>query len=265
MPTTAFPFDERMQAFLKFIEQALRVRILFACLVGSHAWGFASEQSDWDSFFLFVRPTADYLRLDPLPDVHEFAHVEGQDSRGWDIFKALRLLRGSNPSLIEYLHAPVVYREDPSVLAPLRTLAQTYYSPASLHFHYLRIAQRHYHQYLANRSEVNLKKSLYTLRPLIILLYLAQHTSLPPINFLDMLAQVDLASEVRQAIASLIDQKCAGSTLTTQLNPVLTAFITQRLTLEAEQTPFHPQTEERTRELSEALNHLLVSLLIPPR
>src|SRR5258708_3227055 len=84
------------------IEAQEQVRILYACESGSRAWGFASHDSDYDVRFLYVRPQRAYLRLDLPRDVIERPIVDDLDINGWDIFKALRLLRKSNPPLLEW-------------------------------------------------------------------------------------------------------------------------------------------------------------------
>ena len=51
------------------------------------------------------------------------------DMSGWELRKALRLLRKSNPPLLEWLKSPVVYRHDPVFAAEFSALAAEFYSP----------------------------------------------------------------------------------------------------------------------------------------
>lgn len=60
-----------IQDELKKIEEAEDVKIIMAIESGSRAWGFASPDSDYDVRFIYVRNTADYLRLDSIRDVIE--------------------------------------------------------------------------------------------------------------------------------------------------------------------------------------------------
>jgi predicted nucleotidyltransferase len=97
---------------LAAIEQTEAVRILYACESGSRAWGFASPDSDYDVRFPYVRPRDWYLSIDleRRRDVIE-RPIEGVlDINGWDLRKALQLMRKSNPPLFEWLHSPLVYR-----------------------------------------------------------------------------------------------------------------------------------------------------------
>src|SRR5258707_343582 len=195
------------------IEAQEQVRILYACESGSRAWGFASHDSDYDVRFLYVRPQRAYLRLDLPRDVIERPIVDDLDINGWDIFKALRLLRKSNPPLLEWLFSPMVYLETSRAIEELRAIALSFYSSTALYYHYSRMAAGNYRQYLNGKPEVILKKYLYIVRPLIALMFLEQQHQLPPTNFLETLGQVQLPEEVHARIHDLVARKLAGDEL----------------------------------------------------
>ena len=48
---------ERIQHDLDSIEAEEHVRIIYACESGSRAWGFESEDSDYDVRFIYIRRT----------------------------------------------------------------------------------------------------------------------------------------------------------------------------------------------------------------
>ena len=86
---------------------------------------------------------------------------------GWELRKALRLLRKSNPPLLERLKSPVVYRHDLVFAAEFGALATEFYSPWRCFAHYLHMAFGNWRDYLRGREEVSLKKYLYVFRPLL--------------------------------------------------------------------------------------------------
>jgi len=131
---------------------------------GSRAWGFESPDSDFDVRFVYVRPVEHYLRLEPARDVLEWRIDEVLDVDGWDADKALRLLRGSNPSLFEWLASPIVYAED-RAFAVVRELAAECFSPVASAHHYLSMGRNHLAA-LAGET-VRLKKCLYTMRAIL--------------------------------------------------------------------------------------------------
>ena len=76
-----------------------RVSILWACESGGRAWGFESTDSDYDVRFIYLREQDDYLRVSSLRDVIEMPISDDLDISGWDLPKALGLLRKSNTNV----------------------------------------------------------------------------------------------------------------------------------------------------------------------
>jgi len=138
---------ERIDAALEKLEQEEDVRIVYACESGSRAWGFESGDSDYDVRFFYLHPAKRYLSVSPERGVIERPLDNRMDIFGWDLRKALQLLRKSNPPLLEWLQSPIVYRHLPSVVSRIRTLVPQYYSPAACH-HYLLLATKNYREYL---------------------------------------------------------------------------------------------------------------------
>jgi len=216
-----------IQCILRQIEAEHHVYILYACESGSRAWGFASASSDYDVRFIYARHPLAYLRLDVPRDVIEIPIKDDLDINGWDVFKALRLLRKSNPPLLEWLTSPIAYRgnETPGISA-LRSLARQGFSQNVLCYHYWHMARGNWQQYLRGKSEVILKKYLYVLRPLATLLYLEQCQSLPPVDFIETISAIQIESEVCEHILALIKQKRAGDEMGMSVaDPVLHGFI----------------------------------------
>ena len=101
----------QIEAELERIERERGVCVIYACESGSRAWGFESSDSDYDVRFIYVHPTEWYLRVVSGSDTIE-RPIEGLlDVSGWDLKKALQLLRKSNPPLLEWLQSPIVYHE----------------------------------------------------------------------------------------------------------------------------------------------------------
>src|SRR3954462_8352753 len=102
----------RVRDALARLEAEQNVRMLFACESGSRAWGFASRDSDYDVRFLYVHVRDWYLSVEDRRDVLEEPLTDELDVSGWELRKALRLLRKSNPPLLEWLKSPVVYQRN---------------------------------------------------------------------------------------------------------------------------------------------------------
>ena len=114
---------EIIQKKLEEIEKQEHVKIILAVESGSRAWGFESTDSDYDVRFIYVREPEMYLRLDTIRDVIEWQLDEVFDICGWDIKKALQLLYKSNPTLFEWIHSPIVYKEtEEAIETPIRVM-----------------------------------------------------------------------------------------------------------------------------------------------
>ena len=98
------------------IEREENVSIVYACESGSRAWGFESTDSDWDVRFIYVHGQDWYLSIDveEKRDVIERPVNDELDISGWDLRKALKLVRRS-PPLLEWLSSPIISKETKSL------------------------------------------------------------------------------------------------------------------------------------------------------
>lgn len=247
-----------VQHTLQTIATEKQVRILYACESGSRAWGFASANSDYDVRFLYIHPYDTYLQLDQPRDVIECPVVDELDISGWDIFKALRLLRKSNPPLLEWLYSPVVYLEQSPAIKTLRELVKELYSPAAMFYHYRHMASGNYRQYIQGKDEVLVKKYLYVLRPIVALLYLEQHQEVPPTDFVMTLNCVDMSEDAEKHIYRLIIQKRRGEELgmgkpSALLNELIENHLNRWETIK----PETHKSQQFTQRLNEVLHGIL--------
>src|SRR5262249_53268952 len=205
---------ESVRRKLADIERTHAVRILFAVESGSRAWGFPPPDSDFDVRFVYLHPRDWYLSLVDRRDVIEIPiDDEDHDISGWDFRKAMQPLLRSNPALYEWLVSPAVYLEDETTRAMLRSLAERGYAGKTMGWHYLRMADRTYKAHFRDRTEANLKKYFYVIRPLCALIWLVERGSLPPMNLGALLDGIELPALVRRAIGRLLEQKTRSSEL----------------------------------------------------
>ena len=218
---------KNIQSKLEEIEIREGVRIVYACESGSRAWGFASSDSDWDVRFIYVRPTAWYLAVDleQKRDVIELPLEGLLDINGWDLRKALGLLRKSNPPLMEWLNSPLIYREQGLVPGGLRDIQKRYFSARSSWHHYLHMAKGNFREFLQG-DEVWLKKYFYVLRPLLAIRWLELEKTPVPTAFDTLRKRVLAPGALLTAIDQLLAAKMAGDELARGPNiPVLSDFI----------------------------------------
>jgi predicted nucleotidyltransferase len=206
--------EARIKTSLTEIEQKEAVQIFYACESGSRAWGFPSTDSDYDVRFLYIRPRDWYLSVDleKKRDVIEVPITDELDVSGWDIRKALMLLKKSNPPLLEWLNSPIIYRQNISITNRLRDLLPDYYSPVACFHHYLNMANGNFKEYLKG-DVVWVKKYFYVLRPLLAIKWIEECDEIVPMTLGELIEKTIHDDELRSVIADLIELKQSGAEL----------------------------------------------------
>ncbi|MFK7947513.1 MAG: nucleotidyltransferase domain-containing protein [Saprospiraceae bacterium] len=193
---------------LRALEKSRHIKILYAIESGSRAWGFASENSDWDVRFIYVHTLDWYLQIGTRKDTIEKMLPNDLDLSGWELRKALGLFRKSNPSLLEWLDSPIVYIENEAIMKEWRALVPLFFNAKNIMYHYLNIARNTYNNYL-KQDEVTLKKYFYALRPLACCHWIKTNGTMPPVLFAEMLDGFD-ETTIRPIVDQLlIDKKSA--------------------------------------------------------
>ena len=219
-----------IDAWLAGIEAEFDVCVLYACESGSRGWGFASPDSDYDVRFIYVHSLPWYLKVSAQRDVIEVPISDELDINGWELRKALGLLKKGNATLIEWLDSPVVYRADGDFLQAMRDAArQTHQAERSFH-HYVHMARKNYREYLRGDT-VRLKKYLYVLRPLLATLWIEHGRGVAPMRFQDLVNAIVTDPNLRDAIHQLLAIKRAtNESEYGQPLPIINAFIDSELT-----------------------------------
>ena len=196
---------EEILAGLREIEQKNDCRVLFAAESGSRAWGFPSPDSDYDIRFFYVHPMNWYLRLDETKDTLEWFSGD-LDYSGWDLRKALRLFAACNPSMNEQLGSPIVYESNNDFAERIRALIPLYFNPIKAVHHYLGIAA-HFTGPVFQNEPVGIKKLFYILRPLFAGQWIVRFQTMPPTDFVRLLSEIPIDTELRSLIDELLVQK----------------------------------------------------------
>lgn len=234
---------------LERIERERNVSVLYACESGSRAWGFASTDSDYDVRFVYVEKPDWFVQVDTPRDVIERPLDDELDVSGWELRKTLGLLRKSNPTLLEWLDSPLVYRSETAATLQLRELAEAFYSPPAARNHYLSMARKNFRGYLQGES-VRFKKYFYVLRPLLAVRWIDQGRGRPPMTFADLLSTVDDPALLAEVAELLVLKRNADESAYGPRRHALHWFIATEL---ERAVPTLPRTQEDTRLLDQYL------------
>ncbi|MFE5820038.1 DNA polymerase beta superfamily protein [Streptomyces sp. NPDC056479] len=90
-------------------ETLVRDHMIYACVMGSRAFGLATDGSDTDRRGVFLAPTPLFWRFDKPP-----THVDGPlpEQFSWELERFCELALRANPNILECLHSPLVEHID---------------------------------------------------------------------------------------------------------------------------------------------------------
>jgi predicted nucleotidyltransferase len=203
---------EEIKKELVRIEEQSGIKILLAVESGSRAWGFASKDSDWDVRYIYIHRLEWYLKIDDLKDSQEEILPNDLDLSGWELKKALKLFRKSNPPMFEWLRSPIIYREQFSAAEKLRGMSEKFFNPKSCMYHYLSMAKGNFKEFL-QRDLVKSKKYFYVLRPVLACDWIKTRNSFPPMAFQKLVDLQVTDEKLKTEIAELLKRKIAGEEL----------------------------------------------------
>ena len=170
------------------IEKDNNVTILYAVESGSRAWGFDNKNSDYDIRFIYCGALYDYLNIDGMTkDVIERQEGKIFDFVGWDIVKALKLMRNSNPQLIGWGESldNDIYVNKNGFKSTLHNLSLSCYDKKTLVGSYLSMAKKDYKRHIKGKDKIAYKGYLYILRAILCCGYVITHDKhhcIPPVE-----------------------------------------------------------------------------------
>jgi predicted nucleotidyltransferase len=214
---------------LAAIECTHNVKVIFVCEAGSRASGLASKASDYDVRFLYLHPSDWYLSIQERRDVIELPVSDTLDISGWDLRKALGLLRKSNPGILEWLQSNIIYSDMPAVTGKIKELAQQTFSQKACMHHYFSMARRNFKDFMKG-EEVQIKRYFYVLRPILACLWMEKKRTFPPLDFHFLLEELSLPPSLKCEIEKLVAKK-ADSPLKARepKNTVVFSFLEDQL------------------------------------
>lgn len=169
-----------MLEHLRWIEKEHKVKIIYACEAGSRATGLATQKSDYDIRFIYVRPVEAYLTIEKTwDDTISVLMTDKLDLHGWDLQKALFLLSKSNPSLFEWFQSEIVYIDHKEITKKMKGVP---FSKKASFYHYFNMAKGNYTT-LKKSGNVSIKLYINVVRPLLACLWLEKEETFPPIQY----------------------------------------------------------------------------------
>lgn len=175
-----------VEKLLNNIENEYNVKILLAVESGSRAWNMASNDSDYDIRFVYahtknwylascVKKMNDTINMGPLQNTF-YGDI---DAEGWDVTKAIDLFSKSNPSILEWLKSPVIYRKNENFAELMQNYSDETFNIVAMYYHYYSLGKKCWKEYLENHK---LKNLCYAMRGMINALIVEKLQILPPLD-----------------------------------------------------------------------------------
>lgn len=185
------------------------VRILFAAESGSRAFGYASQDSDYDVRFVYVRPASWYLSVRERRDVIEHKIGKNLDIVGWDLRKALFQMGRGNPQLAEWLTSSLTYQET-EAREEMRMLQRGYFNPRTAIFHYLHMAIGNYNKYIRHEDCPRHKKYIYVIRPLLACAFIEDEHTMPRMDIDSLMYVAQSKGPLIHSLNEIVKRKKSG-------------------------------------------------------
>lgn len=261
--------EEHIVEILNQIEKEYNVKILYACESGSRTWGIASEESDYDVRFIYIHHPDWYLSIDQKRDVLEIPKHDKVgipvnplvDMTGWELTKALRLFRKSNPALLEWLHSNITYFQAYSFFERIRLLEPAVISPIPCMYHYVKMAKGNFKAIQEKGQHV--KTYINVIRPLLMAKSIEKYNKMVSLDLNTLVAEVINEDKLKLEIENLIRVKTSGQKLVNQLTE-LDKFIEHEIHhLERYNTKLKSSTLNPTGLLNQLFRDILTEVWKP--
>ncbi|WP_180271450.1 nucleotidyltransferase domain-containing protein [Fredinandcohnia onubensis] len=260
---------EHIVEILNQIEKEYNVKILYACEAGSRTWGISSEESDYDVRFIYIHHPDWYLSIDQKRDVLEIPKHDKVgisvhplvDMSGWELTKALRLFRKSNPAILEWLHSNITYFQAYSFFERIQQLEPTVFSPIPSMYHYVKMAKGNFKT--IQEKGANVKTYINVIRPLLMAKSIEKHNKMVSLDLNKLVAEAIKEEELKKDIEKLIKAKTSVQKLVNQLSE-LNKFIEQEIDhLELYNSRLKPSTLNPTGHLNQLFRDILTEAWNP--
>lgn len=187
------------------IAVAHKVNILWAIESGSRAWGFPSQDSDYDVRFIYQHTPEHYWSVFEHPDTINIPISSELDFAGWDVTKCLRLLHKGNAVLHEWLQSPVVYQQQAGIVT-LQQAAAEHFQADKAYWHYFYLARK---KLMDITPDSTAKAFLYGFRALLCCAWILDEGTAPPMPFAT-LWQRYLPAALQPLVVQLLAEKAQG-------------------------------------------------------
>lgn len=217
---------ERILKIIKDIEKEKNVKVIFVADTGSRSLGYSTSSSDYDIRFVYIQKPKKYLRLGTGRDIIE-RKVENFDFVGFDLRKALEMIRKSNIQLWQWFYSTQVILKT-ELSEKIKNLMPEFFVPKVALCQYAGISSNNFKRKIAKEENVKIKYYMLAAIRIATGLKIARDKKYPDIEHIDYISDI-LPKKVYEEIKRILKLRIEFFKETVTANKILDCFIKENV------------------------------------
>lgn len=217
---------ERILEIIKEIEKEKNVKVILVADTGSRSLGYSTSSSDYDIRFIYIQKPKRYLRLGTGRDTIE-RKVENLDFVGFDLRKALEMIRKSNVQLWQWFYSTEVILKT-KLSEKIKNLMPKFFVPKVALRQYAGISSNNFKRKIAKEENVKIKYYLLATIRIATGLKIARDKKYPKIEHVNHISDI-LPKTVYEEIKRILKLRTEFFEETVQASEILNSFIKENV------------------------------------
>ena len=216
----------RILEIIKDIEKEKNVKVILVADTGSRSLGYSTSSSDYDIRFIYVQKSEKYLRLEVGKDTIE-RKVENFDFVGFDLRKALEMIRKSNVQMWQWFYSTQIILET-TLSEKIKNLMPEFFVPKIALHQYAGISSNNFKRKIAKEENVKIKYYMLAAIRIATGLKIARDKKYPDIEHIDYISDI-LPKKVYEEIKRISKLRTESFVEIVQANKILNSFIKENV------------------------------------
>lgn len=217
---------ERILKIIKDIEKEKNVKVIFVADTGSRSLGYSTSSSDYDIRFIYVQKSEKYLQLGVGKNTIE-RKVENFDFVGFDLRKALEMIRKSNVQMWQWFYSTQIILET-TLSEKIKNLMPEFFVPKIALHQYAGISSNNFKRKIAKEENVKIKYYMLATIRIATGLKIARDKKYPDIEHIDYISDI-LPKKVYEEVKRILKLRTEFFQETVTANKILDSFIKENI------------------------------------
>ena len=217
---------ERILEIIKEIEKEKNVKVILVADTASRSLGYSTSSSDYDIRFVYIQKPEKYLRLGIGRDTIE-RKVDNFDFVGFDLRKALEMIRKSNVQMWQWLYSTQVILKT-ELSEKIKNLMPEFFVPKIALHQYAGISSNNFKRKISKEENVKIKYYILSVIRIATGLKIARDKKYPEIEHISRIGVI-LPEKVYEEVKRILKLRTEYFLETVQANEILNGFIKENV------------------------------------